>query len=251
MRQESMAMRHHLKVLLIASLLMGSSQARPVQWVRKHLTLQCPAQEGREARQAELQWLEAAGLKDTDLQTRINRALSLQAVTGQSPESYKKEYEDSTWLCGIHYKILYQTPRLLSVRYQQDGLGAYPSTSYFFVNVDLAKGRSIAPESAFRPERLNDLAARLDKMMQREIQQTMYTLKSPVERQPVNALFVNKHFTRQDLKRFTLSAKGVTFRYDYAFAHAILALQPPGEFTLTYAQLSRDIDPRGPLASMR
>ena len=63
-------------------------------------------------------------------------------------------------------------------------------------------------------------------------------------------LFGDKTFTIEDLNGFSVSAKGVTFHYDWGFAHVAQALEPDSEFTYSWERIKSFLNPGGLLASL-
>ena len=58
-------------------------------------------------------------------------------------------------------------------------------------------------------------------------------------------MFGENKYTLENLDDFSISDKGITFQYDYGFAHAIQALQPDGTYFFTFAQLKPYIKKTG------
>ena len=55
-------------------------------------------------------------------------------------------------------------------------------------------------------------------------------------------------FGADDLNRFRLDEKGVTFVYDFGFPHVSEALEPSGEYFLSWEELRPYVEPGGPLS---
>jgi len=61
---------------------------------------------------------------------------------------------------------------------------------------------------------------------------------------------VQSRFGVENLDTFRLDDKGVTFVYDFEFPHVSEALEPAGEYFLSYEELRPYINPEGPLARL-
>ena len=175
----------------------------------------------------------------------ITAAISPESVLGLKLKDELGEYQ---WLEEADYEILYNRNGVLSIRSWMTGTAAYPDDVTKYCVVDLRSGRRVQPAIAFSD--LPGLAAMVKKAQQAEIRKAIADLKKDPEYKDIDPaeLFTESDLKAGDLKEFSVSAKGVTFYYDYGFPHVIKALQPDGEYFFPWSQLRRFIRPGSLLA---
>lgn len=175
----------------------------------------------------------------TALARKIESAVSYEKHFDFKIQEEIKEYQ---WLAEASYEVDYNKKGILGVTLMIDGSGAYPSTSSVPVIVNIKTGTQVTPKDVF----INaaGLVAKLKAKQQAEIKQGILDIKkeNPEEENPAS-LFENANFTAENLAVFTVSDKGVTFWYDYDFAHVIQAWQPLGRFQMSWAQMKPHIKP--------
>ncbi len=161
-----------------------------------------------------------------------------------------EEIREIQWLESATYEVIYNKGSILCVSLSIEGSGAYPDGSTKYVVVDTRTGAQQTPSMVFTD--LEVLAAMVSEDQKKEIAEAIKEIrKDPELRDPDPAeLFTDSKFTADDLKGFSVNSKGVTFHYDYGFPHVIQAVQPPGEFTLSWSQMKPYLKPGGLLASM-
>lgn len=160
---------------------------------------------------------------------------------------------DDDWLTSCDYEVKYNRNHILDVWLTIEGVGAYPDSSTKYVVIDARTGNKVELRDIFITENLTGLRdkirekmrhteASLDKEMKEEL---AIHREDEIEREfhpAPDALEL------KNLDGFSISNKGVTFIYDYGYAHVVEALEPSGEFFLTYAQLKPFIRRDGLLA---
>ena len=52
-------------------------------------------------------------------------------------------------------------------------------------------------------------------------------------------------FTKENLDDFSINDTGITFHYNYGFAHAFQALQPDGEYLFSFKEMTPYIKKAG------
>lgn len=138
------------------------------------------------------------------------------------------------------YRVLYNKNGILNVKFSIDVSAAYESHYDKTIAVNLNTGEIIKPEDIFVRTKLEHLAKKLDKSLQKEIAVAVREVKTDLgenEGGQVLAQFNEKIFTPVYLDEFEVSDKGITFFYKYEFAHIVRNYEPPGRFFLSYAQL--------------
>ena len=245
-------MRSILLALLV-SLPVAALAQGPPRIVQRTVTFQRgkPGQPFPDFKRATIRYPEIEGLSDPAVLRKANEALSVRAATGDSLEKMRKEFAESYWLSSMVDKVLLNQRQLVSIVYVMEGVGAYPSTTRYFLNVDLRTGAALTPQAVFRADRVASLVGRLDALLQSEIRRSIRSAQDPEAVATLKRELDRHRFKAEDLKRFSLDGTGLTFHYDYDFAHVILALRPAGELRLSYRELRSDIRADGPLARMR
>jgi len=163
----------------------------------------------------------------------------------------EENLKDDDWLTSLDYQVIYNKNNLLDIRLTMEGLGAYPDTSYEYLVFDLRTGNKVQFEDVFTQlAKLRDVIRgkmkrqelALGREMRRELAMHR-SVKEEVEYYPPPA-----KLELENLEGFSISDRGVTFLYDYGYAHVSQALQPPGRFFFSWAQLKPFIRRDGLLA---
>ena len=136
------------------------------------------------------------------------------------------ELHGSNWLYEADYEVGYNKNGLLSITLSMDGSGAYPDGTSKAVVVDLKTGNRVRAGDVFT--NLVGLAAMVRKAQRIEVAKSMKETKTDPDNKDVDPylLFKGASFTVKDLNEFEVSDNGVTFIYDYGFAHVMQALNP-------------------------
>lgn len=172
---------------------------------------------------------------------RIERAFSYQSVLGLN---LKEEINEYDWLSEADFEVKYNKNGVLCVNLSMDGVAAYPSGTSKIVCVDSRTGIRARPTLIFT--RISGLTAMVRKAQEKEVRDSIPQIKkdNPDVDNPAE-LFTDKHFAVKDLDGYVVSDKGITFHYDYDFAHVVQALQPEGDYFFSWAQLRPYIKPGG------
>ena len=161
-----------------------------------------------------------------------------------------EEMGEMQWLEDASYDVNYNQNKLLSIALTIEGSGAYPSSSTKHVVVNTATGTRVRPTDVFT--NTGALIKKLIKMKDDEVAKTKERIKNDPETKDddVSSLFTAaEEFHKVALDEFEIDANGVTFNHDYGFPHVALALQPPGQFFLTWKELKPYIKPGGLLST--
>jgi hypothetical protein len=161
---------------------------------------------------------------------------------------------EETWLETLDYVVKYNKNNLLDIWLVMEGSGAYPDGSTKYLVFDLRTGRKLTIADLFRPEALPKLLAVIRDVMRKneaeaikESGETREMLEQYRESESEFHPTADK-LQIKDLDGFSLRGTGVTFMYDYNFAHVVQALEPSGEFYVSYTDLKPFIRPDGLLA---
>jgi hypothetical protein len=148
--------------------------------------------------------------------------------------------EEYQLLDKAYYRVIYNKNDILNLRFSIDVSAAYESHYDKTVAVNLRTGEIIKPEDIFIKSKLEQLAKRLDKALQAEIDKSVREVKKQwgaEEGSQILTQFEGKIFVPFHLSEFEVSDKGLTFVYKYEFAHIVRNHEPPGRFFMSYAQL--------------
>jgi hypothetical protein len=187
------------------------------------------------------------GLKNATVFERLQETLSLKALFGVSLDDIRKEAaEGDLGTQRVHYQVNFNRHDILDITLTMETMGAYPDHQNAHRIFDLKTGARLSAADTFNKAMLNSLLARVKEM------------KAAHEKDAVNGLdvetknvFVNlvsqAELNLISLDEFSVSEKGVTFLYNYDFPHVMRALEPNGQYFMSYAELKPYIDPKGPL----
>lgn len=179
------------------------------------------------------------------LSRKITAAISPERVLDLNIRDEMREYQ---WLERADYKVIYNQKGLLTINLWMEGTAAYPDSVSKYVVVDIKKGVRLRPADVFND--LEGLAALVKSMQSEEVKRSIGEMKKDPnigDSDPAD-LFSTADFTVADLNEFGVSATGVTFYYDYGFPHVLEALQPAGEFKLSWVRLKQFVRRDGLLA---
>ncbi len=161
----------------------------------------------------------------------------------------KEELNDTQWLEEADYKVGYNKNGVLSIELWMAGTAAYPDSMTKYVDVNLVTGAKAKPADAFT--NLTGLLAKVNKAKDTEVVNAIIDTKKDPENKDadIESMFKeSEEYNKLSLDQFSVSDKGVTFHHDYGFAHVVQALQPPGEFFFTWAELKPYIKAGGLLS---
>ncbi len=168
------------------------------------------------------------------LSKKIESALSYQRVLGLNLKQEMSEYQ---WLEDADFLVKYNNKGVLCVILMMEGSAAYPSNESKTVVIDVTTGKRLLAADVFT--NITGLTAKVKKAQKKEIKDSIAEFKKDPENKESNAeeLFQDAAFTSKNLEGFSVNGKGVTFNYDYRFAHVIQNIQPNGDFFFTWTQL--------------
>jgi hypothetical protein len=163
----------------------------------------------------------------------------------------REEMGEVQWLEDASYDVNYNANNILSISLTIQGTGAYPSSSTRYIVVNTAKGTRVSPVDVFTNS--SGLIAKLVKMKDAEIEKTKAELKNDPETkdEDLSGMFVDAEtYHKVKLDEFEIDENGVIFHHDYGFPHVAEALEPAGEFFLTWRELKPFIKGGSVLAAL-
>ncbi len=184
-----------------------------------------------------------SGLDDPKVLRRVRSVLDFKNIFDYS----LKEYREDAWLTELTYVVNYNRNYLLDLTFTQSGIAAYPDEQSRHFLINLKDGHIVKAQDAFQSNKLDSLAALMDRELQREIKQLVNENRGPDEKEAVDGAYDNLKFEVRDLDEFSVGPKGITFLYDAGFPHVIKALEPVGRYFFSYSKLRDYIKRDGPL----
>lgn len=180
-------------------------------------------------------------------------ALSKKLTAAVSPESVlelniKDELGELQWLEETAFETVYNKNGILCIKEWMYGSAAYPDDLTRYVVADTKTGNRLKIRDLFID--LDKLAAKIKTLQMAEVRKAIVEIKKDPETADTEPeqLFEDTDFTAKDLDQYSISDLDVTFYYDYGFPHVLKALQPDGEFKLTWTELKPFIRREGLLA---
>lgn len=159
------------------------------------------------------------------------------------------ELNDLQWLSEAGFKEVFNSQGILTVMLWMDGSGAYPSGVTQYVVVDTSSGLRLKPADLFAD--LPGLVAEVKKKQDAEVAEAIKEIKAdpewPADDDP-KRLFEDVGLEPKDIENFAVDGSGIVFYYSYGFPHVIKALEPNGEFRLTWNEMRPFLKPQGLLA---
>ena len=173
------------------------------------------------------------------LLSRVKKAVSFEVVF--SPDTPLNESGAVTY----NFEDDYSTSHgVLSITLRLELMGAYPSTEFKAVNVDLLTGNTITPTRAFT--NLSGLAKMAERIRKANVARSLREA-SDEDKETIRGQ-LHGEFTTKNLDQFRVGDSGVTFVYDYDFIHAVKSLEPEGKLRFTWRQMKPFINQKGSLA---
>jgi len=158
---------------------------------------------------------------------------------------------DEDWISRLDYQVKYNKNGFLAIWLTMEGSGAYPDSSTKYLVLDLRTGNEIKLEDLFERSKLaglRDLIRRKMKAAENRLNKEMGD-ELQIHRQMSPEFYPRpEKLELKDLHGFSISERGVTFLYDYEYAHVSEALEPPGKFFAAYTELRTFIRRDGLLA---
>lgn len=189
-----------------------------------------------------------SGLRNAEVLRRVRSLFDFKNIFDYS----LKEYREDAWLSEFGYTVNHNANSLLDITFTQSGSGAYPDDHEKHFLINLKDGSVVKVSQAFAPDKLHALAAAVDRKLQNELRETLAENAKDKhvdaqDRESMKEAYENLKFEVSHLDDFSLSRKGITFRYDAGFPHVIKAWAPAGRYLFTFAELKPFINSDGPL----
>lgn len=184
-----------------------------------------------------------SGLNNPALLRRVHAILDFKNIFDYS----LKEYREDAWLTEFSYLVNYNKNYLLDITFTQSGMAAYPDEQSKHFLINLTDGLIVKALDVFKPGKINQIVALVDRQLQLEIQGLAKKNMDPQEKDVVDGVYDNLKFGLKELDNFSVGSRGITFLYDAGFPHVIKALEPKGRYFVSYNALRTVIKRDGPL----
>lgn len=167
--------------------------------------------------------------------------------------SLKSEIEDGGWITNLYFDVKYNANNILDIWLMMDGVGAYPDTATKHIVIDLQTGKKLNIPDLFKRNKLISLRNAIRRKMKESEARLEASEMEGLKFQRENGNYNDFHpspekLELKDLDGFSISNKGVTFLYDYGYPHVSQAMEPSGEFFMSFKQLKPFIRNEGLLA---
>lgn len=188
------------------------------------------------------------GTKPNWIATRINADVKNRSLGDDSLARVIADFEaNGSGIIGVDYQVNHNANGLLDVSMTSETMGAYPDAFSEYLVYDLRSGARVRPGDVF------STFSPIRSLIQKQVKASIAAAKAddPAAVDDLNLMLGENPGSVDDdtLGRFTITKRGLTFHYVFGFPHAARALEPDGEFSLTWAELKPFIRPNGPFAT--
>lgn len=178
-----------------------------------------------------------SGLRNPGVLRRVQSILQVKNAF----DSSLAEYRQDTWLEEFTFKVNHNKNYILDITFTQSGSGAYPDTHTKHFAIDLKNGSVIKASDVFVQDRLEPLAALVNRKLQSELKQILKE-NSGSKNDAEDTRIIEEsqevlEFKPENLDDFSVETKGLTFLYDAGYPHAIQAFEPNGRYFFSYSEL--------------
>lgn len=168
------------------------------------------------------------------LSRRIEKTIGMAGLIGLDP---KRGFDGDQWLESAGYYVDYNKRGLLAITLSMNGTGAFSSSHFRYLVIDLKTGEAAAANKVFTD--LPGLAALVRARQKIDIAQAKEVIALEVDYSLDLAyrFLDTADFTAENLVEFSVSDEGVTFIYDYGFPRTIYPIEPAGNFLIPWSEL--------------
>ncbi len=185
-----------------------------------------------------------------DVMDKLNTYLSADSILGDNIDSVLAWYHQTgAGQVSCDYKIKYNQDGALSISVYIETLGAYPDDYYVDVNLNLNTGNRILLSDIILKESFKELAAKLNKVVQKRIKDKIKEEKIGAEDEDL--AFKDKKFTIENFEQFSIVKDGIMFYMDYGLPHVIKAFTPDEEIYMSRNDLIEYYNSEGVLKDLK
>jgi hypothetical protein len=192
--------------------------------------------------EAVMEWPQVEGEVTKEALRKMNQAISIDTVCGESIDAIQKNYSEcSCGTVGSGYSVNYNKRDILSLSISVETMGAYPDGYLRSYNFSVKTGEGISIDHLIKKDSLSSLIMRLNAELTKRVEESKAMAEEDAEKSDDNEslddLFSRTEFSKDDLKSFIITDKGITFYFDFGFPHAFQALEPAGDFFISNEEL--------------
>ena len=155
------------------------------------------------------------------------------------------------WLITLDYEMTYNNHRLLSMTIITEGMGAHPSTSYYYLNFDLITGSQIKGADLIKSEKLEDfrkmvLSDKKDSLSEYLKEEQKMLRNKEIDSsdwESINDIVQNNCLNTVDIDKFIISKDFLEVIDDCEFPHVILGLAPSYHLRYPIKSLNNFLSP--------
>jgi hypothetical protein len=198
--------------------------------------------------EAVMEWPQIEGEVSKEVLKKMNDAISIDTVCGESIDSIQKNYSDcSCGTVGSGYSVNYNKSGILSLSISVETMGAYPDGYLRSYNFNIKTGEAFSIDDLIKKDSLPSLIRDLNAELTKRIEESKAIAAEDAEKsddsESLDELFNRTEFSKEDLKSFIITDKGITFYFDFGFPHAFQALEPAGDFFISREELKPYLNP--------
>lgn len=174
---------------------------------------------------------------NTELKSALNAYLSADSILGENIDSVVSYYRQwRSGLVGSSYNVLYNKKGTLSISVYIETLGAYPDSYYQDINLNLNTGKRILISEIIKREKMKQLAAKLDEVIQQRIKDKIK--QDSLSKDDAEWMFGKSKFTVENLSSYAIKDGGIMFYYNFGLPHVAEALSPDEDIWMSNEELS-------------
>ncbi len=187
---------------------------------------------------------EVTNFKDKDMPTKV---LTLPQILGTYTDLVKESLKTSEIHMGntaISYQVLCNEKGILSIGITNEYMGAYPSGETKYASFDLKTGKLIQSNDK-QDDIFVSAKAKIEfqVLLTKKIKKSIEAKIKESMSEPSDVETIKMNTNTIDLKylQHAVTNKGLSFSYNFQFAHVTKALEPNGEFNFTWEEMSKFI----------
>jgi len=174
--------------------------------------------------------------------TSVNSLLSFEKVTGTPMEGACECSEDKSFSYGLvygSYNVEYNKNMILSIEWWGEGMGAYPSSYYVYININLNTGQPIVFREMLNGKGFDYVKNKVETELNKRLEETALSMKEEeYEEATINEMCQPLKLTSEFNPEFSFTKEGIIVHYDLGFPHFAQCYDPGGNVLIPYAELS-------------
>jgi len=177
----------------------------------------------------------------------LKKALSFENIADADGEvAVKKNYaECSCGITGLSYEVTFESKDFLSIKIFTEGMGAYPSSSWQWLTLNIHTGKPYAIGNEINPAGLKWIYNSYKALLLQRIASDRKANPAPAgeSQDDYNSIYdeqkqsVSSLAKSELLQNFVFTAKGITFTTAGVLPHATQALEIDREWFIPYTKL--------------